>query len=248
MNKTKKVIFSVMIVLTAGFTYSGYILLGLDDDGATEIDPVLEAQQPGEEIGFKNMAHLIQSFIRSQYERRKENLDQYLRDTAEGKVTDLSKVYQDLPQTNYATRDVHRKTHGCYQADFQVRSHFIEEWNQTAATPIHDLNEVGIFKPGVTYDSIVRFSNGHPQNRDDRMADARGFAVKILPREIVNRTHSLQIQSSAKMNEATILDILSINFPTFFVGPKNTALKYYEINDSFLAGALDFTGKIKSKT
>ena len=229
MKKAVKILTLGLFLFSVAFTYSSYYFLGLDDDGFNEIDPVLETKWPDEEIGFKEVAGLIASFVKSQHERRElpKNLEKYQN----------TKAYTDLPQNSYATRDVHRKAHGCFQGDITIHKDIAQNLKT---------RELGIFKPGAQFDAVVRLSNGHPQNRDDRAPDARGFAVKFLPSGTLEHT-DIENQNSSELNSSTVLDILTINFPTFFVDEKNTALKYFEINESFLKSALDFTGTAKSK-
>lgn len=261
--KKKKNLTVWLIVLTIGsaaLATGTYYLIGLDNfaaDGRSEVDPTLETYQPDEEIGFQQVANIIQGFVHDQFTRRKLNQNIENEKNAE--------IYKDLPDEKpYATRDVHRKTHGCVKGRFHVSQTLLADFNEAIdkiqeqrkydqdlqanpiPTQITDPSELGVFKPGAYYDSIVRFSNGHPQNRSDRLPDARGFAVKILPSGALGPA-SVQASNSENLNLATVLDILNINFPVFFVNQTDTARKYYELNQRFLAGALDFSSPLISK-
>ncbi|WP_255005810.1 hypothetical protein [Roseovarius sp. M141] len=65
-------------------------------------------------------------------------------------------IFDDLPERvdgACATRDVHRKTHGCYRARVTIS----EDLDPALAK--------GLFIPGRDYDAVVRFSNGNPRNQ-----------------------------------------------------------------------------------
>jgi len=115
--------------------------------------------------------------------------------------------------------------------------------NSAALSSIQNEEELGVLASGSSYDAVVRFSNGHPGNRPDKLPDARGFEVKILPKETLEKA-PIKEMNAEELNFATKLDILSINFPTFFV---NDPIKYTKLNRVFLDSALDFKNKILSQ-
>ena len=159
----------------------------------------------------------------------------------------LGLIFNNLPQRkNFsATRDVHRKSHGCYAARVTINNDIPQSLQK------------GLFQPGKTYDAIVRFSNGNPKNVHDFTPDARGMAVKFLPWGTLPESEN-QAPSSKKyfidglgnsinpvaINQATLLDMLAINFPVFFV---NDPKKYVDINTAFLTTSDDPTAWLTHK-
>ena len=82
----------------------------------------------------------------------------------------LKRILGDLPEREtYATRDVHRKTHGCLADTFKIRDDLESDLAK------------GLFQRGATYDAVIRFSSGNPKGQADYVPDARGMAVKLLP-------------------------------------------------------------------
>src|SRR5262249_42384636 len=67
-----------------------------------------------------------------------------------------------------AQRDQHAKQHGCVRARLVVHDNLPPEIG------------LGIFRPGYSYDAIVRFSNALGVSRSDRKFDGRGMAIKLL--------------------------------------------------------------------
>lgn len=252
----------VSFVLLGTIAWTSFKYLGLDDDGADSLDLTLETRWPDEEIGFKEVATLTRNFVIRQFNLRAtpSNIKKYDAEVKAKKLKEYARVYQDLPgKKPYGTRDVHRKTHGCFSGTVKVENQLFENLNSRISQiraeratekvshgPLPELYSdpamLGVFKPGAEYRSLVRYSNGHPLNRDDRTPDARGMAVKIL------RPNSNAISTDAlQTNADTYLDILSINFPTFFVNEKDTARKYLKINEYFLQGAEDFSSATNGK-
>ncbi|WP_041577141.1 hypothetical protein [Bdellovibrio bacteriovorus] len=265
----KSFLYTLLLLLILGFASTMY--LGLDNNGPDSLDTALETAQIDEEIGFEQVAAVIRTFVHRQFKIRtaNENLAKYKRELARGTPGEYSKVYKDLPQEGpYATRDVHRKTHGCYKGELSINESLQQDFNtatekirqERASEQTQGLNkpgpmpsilansdDLGIFQPGSHHDVIVRYSNGHPMNRPDKLPDARGFAVKILAPGTMQHNLPLHEQDSGSLNRSTSLDILSINFPTFFVNERRTALKYTEINEFFLDSAVDFGNPITGK-
>ena len=117
--------------------------------------------------------------------------------------------------TGIALRDVHAKAHGCLQAEFKVNENIPKNIAQ------------GIFIPGKTYQSWIRFSNGSSDSTQaDIKPDARGVAIKILG---VPGKKLLD-------NEASTQDFIMINHPVFFVNdPSRYMSLMQDINsDRFL--------------
>mgnify|MGYP003603658496 FL=1 len=98
--------------------------------------------------------------------------------------------------TGIALRDVHSKAHGCVKAEFKINENIPKNIAQ------------GIFIPGKTYQSWIRFSNGSSDpTQADIKRDARGLAIKILGipgKKLLD-------------NEASTQDFIMINHPVFFV-------------------------------
>src|SRR5262249_30089602 len=132
----------------------------------------------------------------------------------------------------FATRDVHRKTHGCLGGTFKIRDDLEPDLAK------------GLFGPGATYDAVIRFSNGNPKAQPDYDPDARGMASKLVPKghlphdddpkAIVKQWlggHWGQQINPVEINRKGLLDILTINFPVFFV---NNPTVYEKVNEAFL--------------
>ena len=145
----------------------------------------------------------------------------------------LARILGDLPaRQTFATRDVHRKTHGCLAGRFKVRDDLEPDLAK------------GLFQPGAIYDAAIRFSSGNPKALKDYAPDARGMAVKLLPpgtlphddspNAIVKQwlgNHQGQETDPVDVNRKGLLDIVTINFPVFFV---NSPPLYRDVNDAFL--------------
>jgi hypothetical protein len=250
----------VAISLTVG---AGVLMItGLDDDNPNgSFDSALETKQSeDEESTFQMVANTIKAFVDHQFQVRvdKKNLDN---NNYEHRL-----VYGDLPIDHYGTRDVHRKTNGCFRAQLNVSGSLFSDFNTTVGEmlserkagimnygPLPELlkndQDLGVFRPGKFYDAVIRYSNGHPGNNHDRLPDARGFAVKILSDNSNAKLNESSIfaADSNQLNKNTLLDILSINFPTFFVNEKKAAQKYLAVNQYFLDGVFDFNNKIDAQ-
>jgi hypothetical protein len=233
----------------------------LDNDSATSIDAGLETAAPDEEAQFLKVATLIGKFVEKQKAILEEKAkDAKVRDSADGRH-----VYGDYSFSRdhtYATRDVHRKPSGCFSGQLKFRGDIVERLNAqtqefredrgcgtrtvkgTGACPelVHDISDLGVFVPNQSYDAVIRYSNGNPKNQDDRFPDARGMAVKILP--VGSVQDPLESQNVQELNAGTVLDILGINFPTFFT---SDAMKYLTVNEAFLKSAENFTPQPNQK-
>lgn len=258
----KKLIFGLLLFSTVA-TATGVSLIlinkGLDTNSQDNIDLTLETSSK-EEAMFDDVANLISAFVKTQRDI-KDQISKALKKDRSSKRFSLAKktrdqyqkILSDLPNKGkYATRDVHRKTHGCYKAEIKFDDNVKEKLNDEILSIIQDRKgeeiegknhipeviesdaDLGVFHNGAKYNAIVRLSNGHPGNRADKLPDARGFAVKMLPAFLdINKV------SAEDVNKNTLLDILNINFPTFFV---NSASKYLVINRWFLKSSEDNQG------
>ncbi|MGZ3726567.1 MAG: hypothetical protein ACXWQQ_12240 [Pseudobdellovibrio sp.] len=212
----------------------------LDNNGEPvddSLDPVLETYYGGSQVNelkaINAVADVIRQAVAGQQQKRHEVLNSSDRDSDEAQ-----RIFKDLPKPDYATRDVHRKTNGCFKAELNVAPELAQN-----VVGSKDPADLGVFAPGASYDAIVRFSNGNPAYHPDRDPDARGFAVKILPKGTLAAS-PLVTQDATSLNAATKLDILSINFPTFFV---SDPVKYVALNRGALDAARDFKNGIVSQ-
>lgn len=97
-----------------------------------------------------------------------------------------------------ARRDAHPKAHGCVSATFTVDADVPDDLSQ------------GVFVPGRSYKSWIRFSNGNADpERPDVKGDARGMAIKLMG---VPGTKLLPAESTALTQ-----DFIMINHPVFFI-------------------------------
>ncbi|MBX9767741.1 MAG: catalase, partial [Bdellovibrionales bacterium] len=211
----------------------------LDNQSEPSLDPALEsAYGKDEESDFKGVVEVVRKAVEDNAKLRAQQAG----DPSISK-SEIS-IQNDLPKKDYATRDVHRKTNGCYSAQLQFTNSIQDDLNLNISNfirqrssegkpegtnrlpeAISEVGQLGVFAPNKKYDSIVRFSNGHPQYRHDRDTDARGMAVKILPEQTLRG--KVSDMSAELLNKATVLDIVTINFPTFFV---NDPMKYMKVN------------------
>lgn len=123
-------------------------------------------------------------------------------------------VNNEHTQDGHASRDAHRKTHGCVNATFEVLPGL-------APALAH-----GLFANAATYPATIRFSNGSGQHQDDHDGDARGFAIKLrnVPGRKILRDEE----------DATTQDFLLINSPVFFV---RNAADYVSFQEAVSSGA-----------
>ncbi|OUR95872.1 hypothetical protein A9Q84_15345 [Halobacteriovorax marinus] len=260
MNKKIKSTVLIGLLSIASISAYTYSQNGLDSNLHINLDTRLE-RISSEESLFSMTAETIASFVIKQKEARRKMRDAFYglsrTFTRDSVLNEYKRVLKDIPNNgNYATRDVHRKTHGCFKANFLVDQNLRENINNEIDKSIIERHadstenrnplperieqgsDLGVFQPGKQYKALVRLSNGNPRNRHDKFPDARGFAVKLLPENI-----DLENGNALDLNKNTVLDILSINFPTFFV---NSAIKYKTINKLFLNSALDNRGVLSS--
>jgi len=107
------------------------------------------------------------------------------------------------------TRDVHAKQHGCVRADFTVDKDVPAELR------------AGVFaEPGKEYAAWIRFSNGGPKVQDDRAADARGMAVKLMG---VDGEKLLESEKGAGTQ-----DFLMLNHDAFFIKDGKDYVEFFK--------------------
>jgi hypothetical protein len=108
-----------------------------------------------------------------------------------------------------ALRAAHPKAHGCVIAEFRVENDLPPALAQ------------GVFVPGKSYPTYIRFSNGNPDaGQPDAKRDVRGMAIKLLG---VPGKKILEDEREAKTQ-----DFLLVNYPVFFVDDPARYLKLIE--------------------
>lgn len=105
-------------------------------------------------------------------------------------------------------RDAHAKAAGCVAAQFKVISNLPTEL-------VH-----GVFQPGRTYDSLIRFSNGAGITKSDAAPDARGMAIKVLG----------ALDREDFLSEGLNQDFLLVNQPRFFLGSVETYARFNQVS------------------
>jgi hypothetical protein len=105
-------------------------------------------------------------------------------------VREIETRVRTRAQTGAARRDAHPKAHGCVTAEFRVLD------------PLPDALRVGIFAEPRSFMARIRFSNGSETPQNDKLADGRGMAVKLL---------------GVERSRSTTQDFIMINNPAFFV-------------------------------
>ena len=131
-----------------------------------------------------------------------------------GQIADnIDKTLRAQYQPGSARRDAHPKAHGCVKAMFRI------------SDTLPGNLAVGIFQPGNSYISWVRFSNGARNvSRPDSEGDARGMAIKVMgiPGEKLlenDRTADTQ-------------DFILVNHPVFFANDPQDYLSLLQKTDS----------------
>lgn len=112
------------------------------------------------------------------------------------------KMRKDYPSGNRMLRRVHPKDHGCVSAKFEILPELPDGYN------------VGIFQPGATYESFIRFSNAATTAGPDSRREAdgtpahgsRGMAVKLT---------GVKGTSLLPLHGALTQDFLMVNQPAF---------------------------------
>ena len=129
-----------------------------------------------------------------------EGLGEHLSSNEAATAITIADVIETSVRKQYvngtALRDVHSKAHGCVQAEFKINENLPKNIAQ------------GIFIPGKSYQSWIRFSNGSSDSTQaDIKRDARGIAIKVLDVPTKNILD----------HEAFTQDFIMINHPVFFV-------------------------------
>ena len=131
-------------------------------------------------------------------------------------ATDLSNKIQRDYHRGGARRDAHPKAHGCVKAKFNV----------LADLPVN--LQAGVFRPGQSYDAVIRFSNGSPNAvGDDNSGDTRGMAIKIV--------EAAGAKLFADPAHPAAQDFILISSPYFFVNGSAGYTEFFRIvNDGGL--------------
>lgn len=99
--------------------------------------------------------------------------------------------------TEPQSRDAHAKGHGCVRAELKIESQ------------IPKSIQAGLFaQSGMTFEAVIRYSNGSGTTKPDAIPDGRGMAMKVLngaPRGNLLGTGTTQ-------------DFMMIQSPRFFIG------------------------------
>jgi catalase len=99
-----------------------------------------------------------------------------------------------------ALRDAHAKDNGCVRAIFRVDRDLKNELR------------IGVFKnPGQEYQAWIRFSNGNSEQKNSRLPDARGMAIKLMGVEGQKLLHGVGDGSEEKYTQ----DFIMISSPGF---------------------------------
>lgn len=83
-------------------------------------------------------------------------------------MREMKAQVDDLYRDKKMLRQVHTKMHGCVKAAFEIEPNLSEDL------------QVGVFQPGKTYHSWVRFSNASTIPKPDGHKDIRGLAIKLM--------------------------------------------------------------------
>jgi hypothetical protein len=128
-------------------------------------------------------------------------------------IETLSEKIRTEYTAGHARRDAHPKAHGCVAATFKVDD------NIPAAL------QAGVFVPGASYESVVRFSNGTPNAEgDDRDGDTRGMALK-LHGVAGDKLFADPVSPDAQ-------DFILISSPFFFVNDSHGYTEFFQLVDA----------------
>ncbi len=83
-------------------------------------------------------------------------------------MREMKAQVDDLYRNKKMLRQVHTKMHGCVKAAFEIEEQLPKEL------------QVGVFVPGKTYHTWVRFSNASTVPQEDGKKDIRGIALKLM--------------------------------------------------------------------
>ena len=131
---------------------------------------------------------------------------------AKALIATLSDTIRAEYTNGSARRDAHPKAHGCVAATFTVDK------------DIPPALQVGIFQPGISYATVIRFSNGSPNaSGDDRSGDTRGMALKLAG----VAGDKLFMDPAAPDAQ----DLILISSPFFFVNDSHGYTEFFQIVD-----------------
>ncbi len=116
---------------------------------------------------------------------------------------------RDHAKSGQFRADVHVKTHGYAQAEFNVLPNLPDELAQ------------GLFERDEIYTAVVRFSNSASQVQADAIPDGRGMAVKVLG----VKGEMVQVDEQKGPTQ----DFMMINHPAFFAGNVSDYLRLEQV-------------------
>lgn len=115
----------------------------------------------------------------------------------------IKRLNRDYPPGK-VLRQFHAKMHGCVKATFTVLPNLPQKFRY------------GFLVPGKSYEAWIRYSNGNTKVLDDRKADLRGMAIKLL-----NVEGEMLLQDHATPQSQ---DFLLVSHPTL-MSPKVSSFK-----------------------
>ncbi len=151
----------------------------------------------------------------------------------DGVATTIKRMRRMYEGKQRSSRDIHKKTHSCVEANLEIFD-FDEENIKTSVAKLANLSEEqiknmnikqGIFAKPEKYRALIRFSNSNPQAFPDRMPDPRGMAVKL---------YDVEGEHFGESYSPTEQDIVMADIPQFF---NRDIEDYYDLLEGFL-GAL----------
>ena len=104
---------------------------------------------------------------------------------------------------NHYRRDAHAKATGCLRAEFEVNGDIPAQFQHSVFA-----------RPGHTYPSWIRFSNGDMLVQPDGKGDARGMAVKIMSAQ--GPVIAPELGDGSEGSEGANQDFIMTNTPAFF--------------------------------
>jgi hypothetical protein len=116
----------------------------------------------------------------------------------------------------HAMRDQHAKSHGCVRAEFVVRDDLPPEFTTS------------LFRPGVRYPTLVRFSNGDGRPRSDRKLDGRGMSIKLRGVDTATFLRALAPDRTGAGEHDFVLG----SFPVFFCKDVSDYSEFMEAVDA----------------
>lgn len=144
-------------------------------------------------------------------------------------INQMQSILQEKMERDYPKgqikRDAHPKCLGLLTAKFRIDEH-LPEYLYTS-----------VFKPGKSYDALIRVSNASGKIQSDKKKDFRGFAIKLLD------VSGKRFSSDEKQTQ----DFLLMSFPTMPLGTvklfRDAVYYSIKVNPIVLLLKLIFTGK-----